>query len=175
MYGALGVPLLLGLLAGGNLLSYSRLAQEQPVGSIAFRRLDNGHYLATLATAAGRRHFELDGDSWRLDARVIKWKPWANLLGLDALYRLERLEGRYSDPQRARRVAPVVYSLSPPALLDLWELAQRHAAWLPALDAAYGSSVYLPMGEGLTYRIRMTQSGLLARAGNPDEANTEPH
>ena len=45
------------------------------------------------------RKFTVHGDEWRIDARVLKWKPWANVLGLDTQYRLDRLSGRYESTQ----------------------------------------------------------------------------
>lgn len=172
VYGSLGLPMVVVLLLGSNLLTYSRLSHEQEVGRISFARLDNGNHLATLVSADGARRFELDGDAWELDARVIKWRPWANVLGLDAGYRLERLSGRFSDSERLR-LAPRAYPLASTALVDVWALAQRQSAWFPMLDAVYGSSVYLPMDEGVTYRISLSQSGLLARPYEPEPKTTD--
>lgn len=157
------VPGLFLMLAGSNLLTYTRLAKEQPVAEIRFTRLDNGRYLALLKMGEEERRFVLNGDQWELDARVIKWKPWANVLGLDASYRLERLAGRFSDTRKANLVAPKAYELAPPSLVDVWAIAQKNSHWLPFFDAAYGSSVYLPLQDGLVYRVSMSQSGLLAR------------
>jgi hypothetical protein len=151
------------LLAGSNLLTYTRLANEQSVAEIRFSRLDNGHYLALLTVGKEERRFVLNGDQWELDARVIKWKPWANLLGLDAGFRLERIAGRFSDIDKANLVAPKAYELAPHSMVDVWAIAQKNSRWLPFFDAAYGSSVYLPMADGLVYRVSMSQSGLLAR------------
>jgi len=172
IYGSLGLPVVVVLLLGSNLLTYSRLSHEQEVAQIAFARLDNGNHLATLVSEEGEKRFELDGDAWELDARVIKWQPWANVVGLDAGYRLERLSGRFTDPERWRLTAPRTYPLASNALLDVWTLAQKQSAWVPMLDAIYGSSVYLPMSEGVTYRITLSQSGLIARPLQPEPHST---
>lgn len=163
LLGSLGLPAVVVLLLGGNLLSYNRLSHEQEVAHISFARLHNGNHLATLEVPDGRQRFELDGDEWELDARVIKWHAWANLLGLDAAYRLERLSGRYADPHRAQLRAPRSYSLASDSWLDAWALDHSQHDWLPVLDAVYGSSVYLPIQDGVTYRVSLSQSGLLAR------------
>jgi hypothetical protein len=111
--------------------------------------------------------FMLNGDDWQVDARVLKWKGWANLLGLDAQYRLERIAGRYRDIEQERRGDRTVYGLSQNPGLDLWEMSIRHRRWLPFVDAIYGSATYLPMAETARYEIRMTQTGLIARPLNP--------
>jgi hypothetical protein len=111
--------------------------------------------------------FMLNGDDWQIDARVLKWQGWANLLGLDAQYRLERIAGRYRDIEQERRGDRTVYALSQNPGLDLWEISLRHRRWLPFVDAIYGSATYLPMAETARYEIRMTQTGLIARPLNP--------
>jgi hypothetical protein len=145
------------------LLTYSRLSYEQPVAELRISQIDPGRYLVLLSTGGKEKRLVLNGDQWQLDARVIKWKPWANLLGLDARYRLERLSSRFSDPRLAQTRHPRVYQLAMVSWLDLWELAQKHAAWIPAVDSAYGSSVYLPLEDGRAYRISLSQTGLVAR------------
>lgn len=80
-----------------NLHTYNRLTHEQPVAEIVFEARGPQRYRATLAQVPSgeMQMFMLAGDEWQLDARVLKWKGWANLLGLDAQYRLERVSGRY--------------------------------------------------------------------------------
>ncbi len=126
------------------------------------------HYRATLAQVPSGelQMFMLAGDEWQLDARVLKWKGWANLLGLDAQYRLERVSGRYRDIEQERKDERTVYGLSENPGLDLWTMSIDHKRWLPFVDAVYGSAVYLPMADGARYEVAITQSGLLARPVN---------
>ncbi len=162
-FALIGLPLLLLLVLVLNLLTYSRLAYEQPVAELRVSQMGPDRYLVLLSAGGDEKRLVLNGDQWQLDARVIKWKPWANLLGLDARYRLERLGSRFSDPAEAETRRPRIYQLAMVSWLDVWELAQKHSAWMPAVDAAYGSSVYLPLEDGTAYRISLSQSGLVAR------------
>lgn len=150
-----------------NLYSYHRFTYEQEVASLRFRELAPQHYVVDLARPqdTGTR-LELRGDEWQLDARVIKWRGSATLLGLDARYRLERLSGRYRDIERERSAARSVHALSDNPPLDLFGLARDYSDWLPWLDADYGSAAYLPMADGAEYRVSLTQSGLVARPEN---------
>jgi hypothetical protein len=165
----LGGASLVGLLALGavgiNLRSYARLTHEEPVAELSFEARGPQRYLATLTTLPERRvrRFELAGDEWQLDARVLKWRGWANLLGLDARYRLERVSGRYRDVAQERSAPRSVYALGEDPALDLWSLARDYPAWLPFVDAVYGSATYLPMAAGARYEVSLTQSGLIAR------------
>lgn len=151
-----------------NLHTYARLTHEAPVAEIVFEARSPQHYRATLTgvPSGDMQIFMLAGDEWQLDARVLKWKSWANLLGLDAQYRLERVSGRYRDIEQERRDERTVYSLSENPGVDLWQLSTQHPTWLPFVDAVYGSATYLPMADGARYQISITQSGLIARPLN---------
>lgn len=171
-HGLLGLGLLaLGGTLGAmslNLYTYQRLGHEEVVGEIDFHRLAPQRFQADLHRSGSRRlqRFELRGDQWQIDARLLKFRGLAQLAGLDARYRLERLSGRYASLEEERSRLPTVYALSHDPGLDLWALARRHTGWLPWVDASYGSAVYLPMADGARYRISVTQSGLLARPAN---------
>jgi hypothetical protein len=110
--------------------------------------------------------FILDGDEWQLDARVLKWHGFANLLGFDARYRLERVSGRYRDIDQERTGPRTVHALGADPPIDLWAIARAHPSWLPFVDALYGSATYLPMADGARYRVTISQTGLLARPSN---------
>jgi hypothetical protein len=147
-----------------NLHTYTRLTHEQPVARLAFERVGEQRYRATLTRSSGEvRSLELRGDEWQLDARILKWRGWANLLGFDAHYRLERISGRYRDVAQERGEARTVEELGEARGIDLWQLAQSRPRWLPFVDAIYGSATYLPMADGARYRVSLGQSGLIAR------------
>ena len=156
-----------------NLHTYARLTHEQPVAEIVFEARNPQHFRATLTQVPSgeMQMFVLAGDEWQLDARVLKWKGWANLLGLDAQYRLERVSGRYRDLEQERNAERTVYGLSENPGVDLWVMSTEYPRWLPFVDAVYGSATYLPMADGARYEIKMTQSGLIARPVN-EAANT---
>lgn len=152
-----------------NLHTYARLTHERPVAEIVFEARGPQQFRATLAEVPSgeMQLFMLSGDEWQLDARVLKWRGWANLLGLDAQYRLERIGGRYRDIEQERNGVRTVYPLSENPGLDLWMLSTQYPRWLPFVDAVYGSATYMPMADGARYEISITQSGLVARPMNP--------
>jgi hypothetical protein len=155
-----------GLIAA-NLRTYSRLSYEQPAAELQFARLGERRFNAVLAyPAGGTEIFALSGDEWQIDARLLKWRAFANILGFDTIYRLERIGGRYSRIEDEHGAERTVYSLNPPLRLDLWDTARRYKNWLPWVDALYGSATYLPMADGALYEIKVSQSGLTARPLN---------
>ena len=164
------VLILLGVCAaliGANLRTYQRLSFEQPAGELQFSRTGEREFNAVLTYPGGERaSFALRGDEWQVDARVLKWHSFANLVGFDTAYRLERISGRYTRVEDERTQARTVYALNQAQRFDPWDLAHRYRSWLPWLDALYGSATFLPMADGALYEIKVSQSGLIARPLN---------
>lgn len=154
-------------LLGFSLLTYERLTHEQPAAEVMLSRMGERHFRATLTYPSGRtQSFELRGDEWQVDARVLKWRGLANVVGFDTIYRLERIAGRYRDVESERRAPRTVHALNEPARIDAWELARRHRTYVPWVDALFGSAAFLPMADGALFEVRVSQSGLVARPLN---------
>lgn len=158
----------LGALAALNLYTYHRLTREAPVCELRLRAVSPQNYRVELVPADGTapRVFDVRGDEWQIDARILKWRAFATWIGFDTLYRLERLSGRYRDLEKERTEPRTVYLLSDDRGLDVWSLARRYAGWLPVVDAVYGSSTYLPLADGARYSVTVSPTGLVARAAN---------
>jgi hypothetical protein len=155
------------VLIGSNLKTYQRLSYEQPAGELQLSRTGERQFNAVLSYPGGERaNFELRGDEWQVDARVLKWRAFANLIGFDTAYRLERIGGRYSNIEDERAQPRTVYALNTAGRVDPWELIHRYHSWVPWMDALYGSATYLPMSDGALYEIKVSQSGLVARPLN---------
>lgn len=151
-----------------DLRTYLRLTYEKPVATLSFAALGPQDFRATLTDATGRvQSVELRGDDWELDARVLKWKGVATVLGMDPVYRLDRLEGRYRNSGQESHDYHSVLDLSVDQGVDLWSLAHGSAGWLPGVDALYGSGTYLPMVDGAQYSVSLNAGGgLVARGSN---------
>lgn len=155
-------------LLGFNFVTYDRLTNERPAANISFVQNAAQNFTAKLEIP-GEEPIALDitGDEWRLDARFIKWHPLANIGGLDAYYRLERITGRYRDTEQEISDARSVYALHENPGWDIWTLARdKRMANFKVLDAYYGNSVYAPMKEGAEFDVFATQNGLIVRPGN---------
>jgi hypothetical protein len=165
----LAVVAAVGGLGGLNLYTYQRFTQESILGTLEFRGNDTDSYLVSWTPVQGKhKTFELRGDEWQLDVRMIKWTNWLTFLGKDPLYRLDRISGRYVEAEMARRNPPDIEDLAEQHSVDVWDFARRSGDWLPGVDAAYGTSVYLPMDDGVAYEVLMTRTGLIARkTANP--------
>jgi len=165
-------------LAGLDVQTYGRLTYEQPVATIETRQLGPQLFEATLTQPADEANpngkvsrYQIHGDQWRIEARVLKWKPWANVLGLDAQYRLDRLSGRYETTEDELNAPRSAYDLGPaPGNIDMWKMARKSARFAPMVDSLYGGGAFMPMANGARYEVWLTQNGLIARPVNK-EAN----
>ncbi|HET9679333.1 MAG TPA: cation/multidrug efflux pump [Gammaproteobacteria bacterium] len=158
---------LLLLAVGMNFRLYNRFTHEQPIAEVWFSQVGPQYYSAQIRyPEGGTRLVSLRGDQWQLDARVLKWEAPATILGLDPLYKLERISGRYVDETQARTASYTVYSLGEEPAVNVLGMAEEYANWLPWKDAVYGSATYLPMADRAGYAVSLTNSGLVARPLN---------
>lgn len=156
-----------GMALLSSLQSYEQLTDEVVVAEIEFSEQAPDEYTARLMIDGRLDQFlPMQGDEWQIDARVVTWKPPATILGLDPLYRLERLSGRYSDVERERSEPRTVHSLAEDRALDIWNLARQHPALTPGIDAYYGTATYVPMADGARYEVSLSRDALIARPLN---------
>jgi hypothetical protein len=149
-----------------NLYTYDRLTHESKVAEISFQEMGPQHFGTLVKLQNKIQILDLRGDDWQIDARVLKWRGMAVLLGIDTLYRLDRLSGRYRDIEQEKTAPRTVYSLSEGKGLDLWLMAKKYKRWIPWMDALYGSATYMPMVDGANYTVFVSLTGLLARPTN---------
>lgn len=161
--GALGAFLILAV----SYLGYQRLISEQVVARIEFSKVGSFEYRARLMVDGKRdEFFLLSGDEWQIDARLVSWKPPATLLGLDPIYRLERLSGRYAEVDREREEPRTVHALTSAPLLDVWSVARQAPLLMPGVDAYYGTATYVPMTDGAVFAVSLSRDALIARPEN---------
>ncbi len=157
--------LLLGAITVG-INGYRAFTQEALAATIKTEPLGPHHFRATVTLPDSSLHmFDLAGDAVYVDAHVLKWRPIATLLGLETVYELDRISGRYqalSDEQTSERT---VYSLAHKKPFDAFDLARSYWILRPFVDAEYGSATFIgaTASGGATYELRVSTTGLLVR------------
>ncbi len=106
--------------------------------------------------------YDLAGDALYMDAHILKWHPWVNLLGLHTSYELDRVAGRYNAVSDERSKPHTAYELARPAWIDLFWIARRHVLG-PLVDAEYGSAAFVAGTRPARYEVRVSTTGLLMR------------
>ncbi|HTT13552.1 MAG TPA: hypothetical protein VMG60_21995 [Burkholderiaceae bacterium] len=163
--GALAVALggLAGMLAIG-VQGYRALTEEDLAARIEVKPTGPQRFVATFHYPDGRgASYVLNGDAIYVDAHVLKWKPWANILGLHTAYELNRVAGRYNDIDQERTAPRSVHALAEERPIDLFSLRQRYTWLAPLLDADYGSGTFVAVDGGKTLELRVSTTGLLLR------------
>jgi len=156
------------LLLAMNLRTYQRLVYEVPVAQVAFEAVSpKRFYVEIFNTRTGKKaRYELLGDEWQLDARIVTWHGLATVLGLDPYYRLQRLSGRYLNISQERSSQKSAHSLYTEDSVDIWSFLKDYQQWIAWIDVAYGSAVYLPMVDKASYVVSMSRTGLIVRPDN---------
>ncbi|HET7765588.1 MAG TPA: hypothetical protein VFK92_10930 [Burkholderiales bacterium] len=161
----------LGVLEGTITLGiqgYRALTQEELAARISVKPYAPQRFTAKLAFPDGREaSYALSGDEIYVDARILKWHPLANMLGLTTAYELDRIGGRYRDVDQEKSAPRTLYSLGREKPVDLVALRKRFPFLEHFVDATYGSAAYVPVGEPAELELRVSTTGLLIRPAPP--------
>ncbi len=99
----------LAALAGAitiGIQGYRALTYEEVAATVKTSPVAPQRFRATITLPNQRlAMYELAGDAFYVDAHILKWHPWLNLLGLHTSYELDRVAGRYNAVTDERFVA----------------------------------------------------------------------
>ncbi len=150
---------------GLDLVTYQRILSDKPILTISFQKQDEQIFTSTVSyiEEGTENSYELYGEQWQIDARVIRWRGLIAMFGTKPGYRLDRLSGRYYSLEDERRKKRSVHQLTQSEYwLDMWDWAKENGRFLPVFDAVYGSATFLPMEDGAIYQVSLSASGLVA-------------
>ena len=168
------LALALGSLAGSvaiGVQGYRALVNEDLAARIEVKPTGSQRFVATFHYPDGRvASYALNGDAIYVDAHVLKWKPWANVLGLQTAYELSRVAGRYNDIDQERTAPRSVHALGQERPIDLFSLRRRYVWLEPMFDAEYGSGTFVAVDTGKTLELRVSTTGLLLRPAPAEQS-----
>ncbi len=142
---------------------YQALTFEEVAATVKTEPLGPQRFRATITLPDKRlAMYELSGDAFYIDAHILKWRPWANILGLHTAYELDRVAGRYNAIGDEQSKPHTAYSLAKATPVDVFFLARR--TLLGAfVDAQYGSAAFVAGNRPAEYEVRVSTTGLLMR------------
>jgi hypothetical protein len=148
---------------------YRALTHEEVAATVRTIPIEEQHFRARITHADGREEtFDLRGDAIYVDAHILKWQPWLNILGLHTTYELDRVAGRYEDLAAESGGPRTVYSLGRAKPVDFFDVVRQFRRLSILVDAEYGSATFVAARGVTTYEILVSTSGLLARpVGGP--------
>jgi hypothetical protein len=162
------VLLVLAGLTGGvvfmGIQGYRALTHEALAGFLYVEPQGPQRFSATLRFPDGKEaKYDLAGDEVYIDARIIKWKPMANVVGLHTAYELDRIAGRYRAIEDERGKPRTVHELGRTRPVDLFALRKRFDFLGEVYDAEYGSGTFVPVTKPAQLELRVSTTGLLIR------------
>ena len=147
-----------------SIRGYRALTHEEVAATVRTFPTGTQRFRASMTYPDGREEsFDLRGDAIYVDAHILKWQPWVNLLGLHTVYELDRVAGRYDDLANERGGPRTVFSLGRPKPFDLFDVVRRFRRLSVLVDAEYGSATFVAARGRAAYEILVSTSGLLAR------------
>jgi len=149
-------------------VGYRALTYEETAATVKIEPLAAKSFMAHFTFPDGRHcSYKLAGDELYVDAHILKWKHFVNILGLHTAYELDRVAGRYIDVQDELVGPRTVFLLSQDKPLNMFNLRQRYFFLQNLLDAEYGSAAFINSDKPASFDIRVSTTGLLIRDSQP--------
>ncbi|MGI9284654.1 MAG: hypothetical protein ACR2P1_04645 [Pseudomonadales bacterium] len=170
--GSLGLLLLAAALVSVAMAldfrTYQTWQEAQTIANISFEQLDEQRFIARLSRPGGiEQVFELYGDQWQVDVRILNWTRALRNLRVKPMYKFDRLSGRYLFLEQELVSQPRSYALTQNlAGIDSERLVRAVQDTLPWINPGQGSAAFMPMAADAEYALQLTAVGLTARAQN---------
>jgi len=159
---------LLSLLLGLSLLlttwGYTQLIYEEKIATIDVTKIQDQQFTIKLLFADQQSfQYTILGDEIYIDAHILKWHPWANIMGFKTLFKLDRIGGRYFSYQDEMNKKRSLYPFKSIHQYDLFDISKK-TLWLNWLvDAKYGNATFVPLKNQQHLLLTLSNSGLIMR------------
>ena len=87
------VVVIIGLV-GLNLQTYVQLSKERVAGKVTLKKVSDFNYVATIDLADNGvfrnkpKDYQVTGELVNVGGPIVKFKPWANVVGMDSIFRV---------------------------------------------------------------------------------------
>ncbi|TQV86995.1 hypothetical protein [Aliikangiella coralliicola] len=143
---------------------YQGLTREQSVATVKVSPAGEQSYHARMIFSDGREQvFVLKGDELLVDAYVLKWKPWTNIIGLHTAFRLDRVTGRYKSLEDEQNKPRTVFAINNKGNKGIAQWREDYSALSFLLDVEHGSASFASAEGEAEYQLMVTTDGLLLR------------
>lgn len=155
----------LGFTLQMSILGYQALTHEELAARIEITpRPIEKQFEARVVFPDGRsQKYLLAGDELYVDAHILKWHGWINLLGIHTMYDLDRIGGRYYQLGDEQSQPRTLHSLSEEKTIDVFVARRENDFLAPFVDAEYGSASFVPADRVVHYDLMVSTTGLLLR------------
>ncbi len=155
-------------LVAASLFTYQAVSASQPLATVSFENAGPQTWQVTIAEANGdRRSYEVLGDLWQLDVRLLRYSGIGAIFGTSPSFQLERVAGRYLSVEDESSKDHSDYLLAPQPFLgfDLWQRAADRGSLI--VEATRSNVALVPMAEGAIFEVTLGEEDVLSlRAAN---------
>ncbi len=143
---------------------YRSLLHEECAATITVEPAGKQRFVARVVFPDGKTsEYICGGDQVYVDAHILKWHPWLNVIGIHTGYQLERIGGRYISIDDEKNKPHTMHALSEKRKIDMYQLRMRWVALKPLVDAEYGSATFIYADHHAVFKVMVSTSGLLVR------------
>ncbi|WP_196140938.1 hypothetical protein [Aliikangiella sp. G2MR2-5] len=143
---------------------YNALTREEKVARVIVTPVGQQSFHARLRFNDGTEQvFSLSGDELLIDAHILKWKSWTNILGLHTGYRLDRIAGRYRAINDEKSKERSVFAIQNTDGKGIAQWREDFSMLSALLDVEHGSASFVAADKQTEYSLMVTTDGLLLR------------
>lgn len=152
-------------------LGYKVANQQTKVATVNIIPRQQQQFTAIISWEDGsKQKYQINGDEFYIDAKVLKWKSWVNFLGIKTWYEFDRIGGRYKSIDDEKNKPRSIYQLAVKKDLDLYYLRKKYMFLSFLVDAEYGSAAFFLANMPKKIDLFVANAGLTVRAQNPDQS-----
>ena len=162
-------------LVGLNLQTYAQLSKEWAVGTVTIKKGATEHdWVASIDLMDDGKprgqpvDYQVTGEEIFVGGPIITFKPWANGVGMDAVFRAETVRGGYFNANCTNTYNPRVETIDNPANDSLLSSIAEAWKFAAAREVAHNTLSGQPLGDGAIYDIVATQDAVMLK---PQEGN----
>ncbi len=151
-------------LIGLNLQTYAQLSKERLAGQVVLTKVGDFNYTASidLADEAGKLRgkptdYQVTGQRIYIEGPLVKFKPWANVIGMDSLFKVSEVYGTYVNPSCTNKYAPRRESTDECKAGDFFGCLGTSWKLLSLADFSHTSASGQLMADGAVYDIYASQ------------------
>lgn len=163
-------------LIGLNLQTYAQLSKERLAGQVTLTKKGDYDYTATidLADETGKlrgqpKDFQVTGQRIHIEGPLVKFKPWANVIGMDSLFKVNEVYGTYVNPNCTNTYNPRRETTEECATGDFFGCLGSSWKVLNLADFSHTSASGQLMADGAIYDIYASQDAFELKP-NPSNA-----
>ncbi|HVY90993.1 MAG TPA: hypothetical protein VG942_19145 [Hyphomonadaceae bacterium] len=153
-------------LVGVNLQTYAQLSKERLAGQVTLTKKGDHDFIASVDLADGGKlrgkpvDYQVTGERVHISGPVVKFKPWANVVGMDSLFKVDEVYGTYVSADCTNKYTPRRESTSECKQGDFFGCLGTSWKLLNLTDFSHTSDSGQLMGDGAVYDIYASQDAL---------------